>query len=107
MKFEEQKIIVKLGDEGDEAVITFNEPLETERFKLMESYKAQDYLSIKEVYRKNCISVENLFNSDGEAVTVQDIIAGNLRGSYADAIFVGYLQAIVPQETKEDTAKNE
>jgi len=108
MKFEEQKIFVRLGekDSADEAVITFLEPLETERIQLQQLYKDKDILGVKGIVRKNCVDVQNLFNPEGIAIDVASIKAGNLRGSYADAIFIGYMQAILPQDTKEDTEKN-
>lgn len=107
MIFEEKNIIVRLGEGDSEAKITFVEPLESERIKSRELGRQGDFLGLAEIVRGNCLSVENLKDSAENYITVEDIKSGNLRGSYADAIFVGYMQAIFPQEDKDAEEKND
>lgn len=92
MKFEERKIIVLIGDGDDAARITFVEPLENERLKIAEIGKENIRLALQIIY-KNCVAVDNLYVEDNE-ITVEDIRSGNIRGTVADAIAVGYFTAI-------------
>lgn len=104
MKFEEQEIIVKLGKEedGDQAVLKFLEPLENERLQIIDLGRDNLRKALQIVY-KNCVSVENLFAGDRE-VTTEQVQKGDLRGSIADAIAVGYYAALNP--LPEDPEKN-
>lgn len=99
MKFEERKIIVKLGEDGeDQARLEFNEPLETERMQLGEFLREQKMLDAFALIRKNCIGVDNLFFADDRPVSVDDVKSGNIRGSHSDAIILGYFLAINPKD---------
>ena len=100
MKFEEQKIIVRLGEGDEQAIVTFIEPLENERLQIVELGKENIRKALQFVY-KNCVKVENLFY-ENSAVTVDDIRSGNVRGTIADAIVIGYFAAIT---TSPDSAE--
>lgn len=99
MKFEEQRIIVKLGEGEDEARIIFKEPLENERLKMVELGKENLRLALQIIYN-NCIDVENLFYLD-QPITHEDVRGGNVPGSMADAIAIGYYAAVMPKAASE------
>lgn len=102
MKFEAQKIIVKLEKDGSESVITFKEPLENERLQIAEMGRDK-FRQCMQLIWKNCIDISGLVVGDQE-ITAEDIKAGNVPGSVADAIAIGYFQAL--RNPGESEAKN-
>lgn len=102
MKFERQNIIVKLGEDGPEqAILTFQEPLENERFKTVEFAKKKSIHKAKQLVFSNCIAVQNMFVGDKE-VTVDDIRSGNIQGSAADQVVLAYWLALTPKDEAEE-----